>query len=215
MAVLELANGVLAQPYECWKEYEEPGPAPQAAYLRLSTDGGLTWPDWQLVAAAEATYLWDQRIAIAPDDGRLVAMFWTHDSRSHAHRDSHISWGAPDGRQWSEPVGTGLPGQHTQPLALGAGRLLAIYPRRDDVAGIVMSHSRDSGVTWLRQEDLWLHRHGGGAEEGSLASETLHATWRDMSGWSFGHPRCLLVEPALVFAVYCAAGNAHWALVEV
>ena len=215
MAVLELADGVLAQPYECWKEYEEPAPAPQAAYLRLSFDRGDTWPEWQLVAAAEGTYYWDQRIAIAPDEGRLAAMFWTHDSRSHSHRDSHLSWGSPDGTEWREPVGTGLPGQHTQPLALGGERLLAIYPRRDEEPGIVLSHSRDSGATWLRGEDLWLYRHGGSAEAGSLASETLHATWRDMSGWTFGHPRCVLIEPGVVFAVYRAGGTVHWTLVEV
>ncbi len=128
-------------------------PAPQAAYLRLSFDRGDTWPEWQLVAPAEGTYYWDQRIAIAPDEGRLAAMFWTHDSRSHSHRDSHLSWGSPDGTEWREPVGTELPGQHTQPLALGGERLLAIYPRRDEEPGIVLSHSRDSGATWLRGEE--------------------------------------------------------------
>ena len=45
MPVLDLPDGVRAQPYEVWKEWDDPRPAPQAAYLRLSHDGGATWPE--------------------------------------------------------------------------------------------------------------------------------------------------------------------------
>ena len=34
-----LPNGVLAQPYETWKDYHDDGPPDQGAYLRLSHDG--------------------------------------------------------------------------------------------------------------------------------------------------------------------------------
>ena len=73
--LLVLPGGVLAQPFEHWKEYEDPTPGVPAAHLRLSRDGGRTWPDERLVARdpANAIFYWDQRIAAHPATGRLVA----------------------------------------------------------------------------------------------------------------------------------------------
>ena len=49
-AVLQLPDGVLAQPYEHWKEYDDPAPGRPAARLRLSFDQGQTWPTFVTVA---------------------------------------------------------------------------------------------------------------------------------------------------------------------
>ena len=105
MPVLDLPDGVRAQPYEVWKEWDDPRPAPQAAYLRLSHDGGATWPEYVTVARdlSGGRYYWDQRIAAHPATGRLVATFWTHDTRVGGPVDVHISWGSADGRTWSAP----------------------------------------------------------------------------------------------------------------
>ena len=43
--VIELAGGVLAQPFEHWKARLDPEAGRPAAWLRLSTDGGATWPE--------------------------------------------------------------------------------------------------------------------------------------------------------------------------
>ena len=62
--VMPLADGVLAQPFEHWKARLDPAPGQPAAWLRLSTDGGATWPTDVLVAhhPDDAIYYWDQRL---------------------------------------------------------------------------------------------------------------------------------------------------------
>ena len=93
--VLRLADGTLAQPFENWKEYEDPTPGIPCAWLRLSPDDGATWTEDVLVAAHpdNAIYYWDQRLATHPVDGRLVNMFWTHVPADGRDIDVHICLG--------------------------------------------------------------------------------------------------------------------------
>ena len=166
--VLRLADGTLAQPFENWKEYEDPTPGIPCAWLRLSHDDGATWTEDVLVAAHpdNAIYYWDQRLAAHPGDGRIANMFWTHVPADGRDIDVHITWGTPDGRTWTEPVGTGLPGQHCQPISLGGDRLLAVYSHRMSPGGIHASISEDFGGTWDRDRDLVVWASDAGDEPG-------------------------------------------------
>lgn len=228
--IIRLPGGVLAQPYEQWKEYEDPSPGRPAARLRFSRDGGLTWPDFVTVARHpdNALAYWDQRLAIHPGDGRLAATFWTHDFNAGVDIDVHIAYGTPDGRSWTIPRGTGLPGQHCQPLALGGDRLLAAYPRRQDPPGIVLSISEDFGAHWDRGRDLLVYDSTAGTESGARGSRTQSELWGDMERWRFGHPRMVRLPGRPdrpdrpddeVFVVYYAGDDAvktaRWARVRV
>jgi len=219
--IMRLPDGVLAQPYEQWKEYEDPAPGLPAARLRFSRDGGRTWPDFVTVARHPDNRLayWDQRLAIHPVDGRLVAMFWTHDFNTGVDIDCHIAHGSPDGRSWTIPRGTGLPGQHCQPLSLGGDRLLASYPRRRDPPGIVLSISEDFGKSWDRERDLLVYDSTVGTESGARGSRSQSELWGDMERWRFGHPRMVGLPDDEVFVVYYAGDDsiktARWARVRV
>ena len=138
-AIMRLADDVLVQPYEHWKEYDEPAPGVPGARLRYSFDGGETWPEFMTVAQHPDNRLayWDQRLDIHPDTGQLVAMFWTHDFKAGVDIDVHISWGSANGHEWSVPQPTGLPGQHCQPLSLGPNPVSVTRARR-----------RSCGTTW-------------------------------------------------------------------
>ena len=225
MPVLDLADGLRAQPYECWKEYEDPAPAPQAAYLRLSRDGGTTWPDYVQVARAPGggRFYWDQRLAVHPETGRLVAMFWTHDARAGRPLDVHIAWGEPDGGGWTEPVGTGIVGNHTQPLAVGGDRLVAFYPTRgvgpDALRAIMAAESPDFGRTWDAASATVVYRSEHDEEAGSRAGRALVDTWSDMTEWRYGHPRAALLADGTVFVVFYAGATSsvtdvRWARLE-
>jgi hypothetical protein len=209
--------GALAQPYEHWKDYDDPAPAHPAALLRLSNDGGATWSTFVTVAADpdNAHYYWDQRLAVEPETGRLVAMFWTHDPAAGRDLDVHIAWGAPDGRQWSTPHGTGLPGQHCQPIPLGNGRLVAVYARRRNPPGIRAILSHDFGATWDWASEVAVYESGVGTEAGTSAARAIGEYWDDMVAWRFGHPRGVLLPSGEVFVVYYAgddtAKSVRWA----
>ena len=111
--ILALRGGSLALPYEAWKEYHDTSPGEHHAALRLSADGGQTWQGPEIVAHDDQGRLlfWDQRLAVNPEDGQLIAMFWTHDREAQEDVAMHVAWGSPDGRSWSEPQSTGIAGQ--------------------------------------------------------------------------------------------------------
>ena len=216
-SILMLPDGVLAQPYEHWKEYDDPQPGRPAARLRLSGDQGATWPDYVTVAQDPDNTLayWDQRLALHPQTGQLVAMFWTHDFVAGNDRDIHIAWGSADGKEWSSPSPTGLPGQHCQPLALGGSQLVAAYTHRRDPPGIALSISDDFGKTWRRDQDLMVYDSTAGTESGAAASRSQAEYWSDMELWRFGHPRAVLLPGGEILVVFYAGDNrvksARWA----
>lgn len=217
--VLALADGSLAQPFETWKEYEDEAEGRPAALLRCSRDGGRTWPDDQLVARdpGNAIFYWDQRLATDPETGTIVSMCWTHEPAAGRDRDVHILWGTPDGRTWSAPQPTGLPGQHCQPIALGGGRLAAVYTHRGAPAGIRLAISDDLGRTWDRSRELEVWSSESGLDAGVGSARTPDEYWNDMGAWQFGHPRgCLLPDGELFLVWYGGTGDvrpARWARV--
>jgi hypothetical protein len=214
--VLRLANGNLIQPYETHKEWHDPSPLDPRDYLRLSHDGGRSWPDWIEVAShpRRARYYWDQRLAVHPGNGRLVAMFWTHDPVAREDRDVHIAWGSADARQWTTPAPTGLPGQHCQPVIVDERTVVAVYADRVRPA-IVASVSHDFGRSWDRDRDLVLHDSGAGTEPGVGENLDLAGQWNTMVRYRFGHPRAILLPSGEVFAVWYGgddeAKQALWA----
>ncbi|MAG36222.1 MAG: hypothetical protein CL878_08255 [Dehalococcoidia bacterium] len=208
-SVLTLAGGALAQPYEHWKAYDDQTPGHPGARLRLSSDAGDTWPEYVTVAVhPEASlYYWDQRLSRHPDTGQLVAMFWTHDATTGKDRDIHIAWGTPDGRTWSQPVGTGLPGQHCQPLSVGGDRLLAIYAHRRQPPGIRAAISQDFGKTWDRTQELAVYASSAGTESGAEAARDQDELWQDMLAWRFGHPRAVALPGGDILVAFYAGND--------
>jgi hypothetical protein len=219
--VLRLADGALAQPFEHWKEYEDEEPAQPAAWLRVSMDDGASWPEDVLVAQHPegALFYWDQRLEAHPDDGRLVNMFWTHEVGAGRDRDVHVAWGTPDGRTWTVPVATGLPGQHCQPISLGGDRLVAVYSHRGDPPGIRAVLSEDFGATWDRATEIVVWASDAGAEPGSGRPRAQDEYWSDMGAWQFGHPRGVCLPSGEVLVVFYGGSgvdrSARWARLRV
>jgi hypothetical protein len=218
--LLRLADGALAQPFEHWKERHDPAPGRPAAWLRISTDGGRTWSSDVLVAhhPADARFYWDQRIEAHPVDGRLVAMFWTYDPAAAQDVDVHVSWGSADGRTWSAPTGTGLPGQHCQPISLGDDRLLAVYSHRGHPPGIRTALSEDFGRTWDRGTEIVVWASDAGTEPGAGMPRAQEDYWNDMGAWQFGHPRgTRLPNGEVLVTFYGGSGvarSARWARIR-
>ena len=217
-----LPGGELGQPYEKWKEYDDASPGVPGCWFRLSKDNGVTWPEYAPVAQHpnNELFYWDLRLSRHPDTGQWVSMFWTHEPASGRDIDIHISWGTPDARSWTTPVGTGMHGQHCQPVALGGERLLAVHPNRDDdPAGIHASISEDFGKTWDRNQDLVVYESGAGTEPGARKGRSTKEKFDDMKTWRFGHPRGQLLADGTVVVVFYAGDDivksARWARIDV
>jgi hypothetical protein len=221
---LRLADGVLAQPFEHWKDYEDPRLGVPRAMLRLSHDGGATWTEDVVVAAdpRNETWFWDQRFATHPATGELVAMFWTFDRVNGRDLPIHIAWGSPDGRRWTTPQPTTLDGQHCQPIATGGaggGRLGAAYTHRRNPPGIRVARSDDFGRTWDAAAEVEVYGSAAGTEPAAEGGDQADY-WNAMGAWQFGHPRGVwLPDEGQVFVTFYAGTgqtrSARWARVEV
>ncbi|TMD26251.1 MAG: hypothetical protein E6I94_10870, partial [Chloroflexi bacterium] len=219
--LVRLADGALGQPFEHWKEYEDPNPGRPAALLRISGDDGRTWTTEAVVARDpdDRTFYWDQRLAVHPGTGELVAMFWTHDVATGTDRDVHIAWGTPDGRSWTSPAPTGLEGQHCQPVAVGGDRLVALFSHRARPAGVRAALSRDFGRTWDASTETTIYDSPAGDEPGTGAPRAQSDCWNDMGAWQFGRPRGVAIADGRVFAVFYGgqgqSRSGRWALLAV
>jgi hypothetical protein len=213
--VMLLTGGILALPFETWKDYDDVKPAYQSANLRLSHDGGQSWRQQSTVAADPEQRLcyWDQRIARHPTTGLLVAMFWTHDRATVRDLDNHIAWGQPNGRDWTAPAPTGLRGQHCEPIPVGGDRLLAVYVHRADPPGLRAVLSDDFGRTWQRDSEIVFYESREGAEVGASGLASENEYWQDMMAWRFGHPRGVLLLDGSVFVAFYV-GNTDYSSVR-
>ncbi len=215
-AILILQDGRMALPYEAWKEYGDASPARHHASLRISADGGATWPELGIVAHDPAGRIlyWDQRLSVDPETGELIAMFWTHDREAGRDLDIHIATGSPDGRRWSQPVSTGIAGQICAPLALGGGRVFAAYVHRHHPPSLRAILSEDCGRTWTAADELVFYEKKAGRESGMHGQRDFADYWADMSIWTFGHPTPLLLPDGdIMVASYAGDETAmgiHW-----
>ncbi|MCA9858231.1 MAG: exo-alpha-sialidase [Thermomicrobiales bacterium] len=216
--IFEIESGVLAFPYETWKSYEDPRPGSHTASLRLSRDNGRTWNERIIVAADpdERIFFWDQRIAVHPGTGELVAMFWTHDRQAGADIDNHIAWSSGATEPWSRPASTGWAGQHCQPLALGGYRLAAIHTERTARGGIIVRLSEDFGRTWRDDSMLRIYEPAAAA---SSDAESFEEFWQSMMTWPFGHPRAVVTPDGDILGAWYAGSNdvigMRWARVAI
>jgi len=220
--MLPLKDGALVLPYEAWKEYDDTSPGEHHAALRLSTDGGVTWTGPAIVAHDPSGRLlyWDQRLAVNPEDGRLIAMFWTHDRAAQQDVPMHVAWGSPDGQTWSAPLSTGIEGQIVAPLWLPGGRVLAAYVHRHDPPGLRAILSDDGGRTWDAAAELvFYEKQRGGRESGMGGKRDFGDYWADMSIWTFGHPAAARLPGGEVMVAYYAgdetAMSIHWVRISV
>lgn len=210
-AILKLANGALALPYEAWKSYSDTSYGKHHAILRISHDGGHSFDPAVIVAHDPNAnlFFWDQRLALDPETGRIVGLFWTHERQAQQDRNIHIAWGSPDGKTWTQPVDTGMAGQIASPLILPGGRVLAVYVHRHSPPSLRAVLSEDFGKTWDRANELVFYASGAGKESGMEGQRSFGDYWSDMSVWNFGHPEAALLANGDIFiAFYGGDSNA-------
>jgi hypothetical protein len=221
-APLMLAGGRIGIVSEAWKTYYDTGYGEHSAILSISHDGGYTFEPSIVVAHDPANRLlfWDQRAAVDPESGRLVAMLWTHDREAGQDRNAHIAWSkTPDGTSWTDPIDAGFAGQIPRPLILPGGRVLCTYIHRHHPPSLRAILSPDFGQTWDLPGELVIYEHASGRQAGmDVQQRGFTDYYADMGLWNFGH-----IEPGLlpngnaVVAFYAGDSQSlsvRWARIE-
>ena len=128
-----------------------------ASLITFSSDGGRIWEPWRRVhGPREGIYFFDMRIT-GLADGRLLAVYWTHDMEKDVGLNGHTSWSADGGATWSEPQDAGFWGQVTDVAALHSGRVVAVTNHRREPLGIRALLSEDGGASFAEEKhvELW------------------------------------------------------------
>jgi hypothetical protein len=222
--IVEWSDGTLAYAFESFKEFDDPRPARHAAWIMVSRDGGRTHGPPLLVAQDPRgdVYYWDQRLCPTAPSGELVAMFWTHDRAAKHDLDVHLRRAVvgADGVVGGPIRATGIRGQIAAPVALDAGRHLALVVDRVRPGTMKLWRSPDGGETWPMGDCLVVHEHD---ERAAVSQSPEHVDfaqyWEDMGKWSFGHPAIRRLDQQRVLVAYYAgtpeAMSIHWARVNV
>ena len=195
-APLLLANGAIAVVSEAWKTYDDASYGEHSGILSISHDGCYTFEPSVVVAHDPANRLlfWDERLAVDPETGRLIAMLWTHDRVAGQDVNAHVAWAqTTDGKSWSYPRDAGFAGQLPRPLPLPGGRVLCVYVHRHWPPSLRAILSPDFGQTWDLPGELVFYEHSFGPQAGMEGQRAFTDYYEDMRLWNFG-----LVEPGLL-----------------
>jgi hypothetical protein len=201
---VELADGTWFLAYDQWHAFDDPGPYQPRTIAFFSTDQGHTWGEPVTFAdgAAQGKGFWHGRI-MPMLDGRLFTLFWSADMTQNA-RDLplHRSFGSANGRRWTFPEATNLPGQTNSAVDLGDGFMAAIYTSRAaPQPGFRLALSADNGLTWDLDNQLLLWDATGRDRLGVSAPESYP---RSHDTIAFGAPTALrLLDGDLLVSYWC------------
>ncbi len=215
-------NGMIAIPFESFKEFDDPNPGHHAAWVLVALDGGDSFSQPLLVAQhpRHTIYYWDQRLCRGDRDGEFYAMFWTHNLAEQRDLNVHLRRVITDGRTMTcdSILETTIPGQIAAPLKLKNGRLLAFVVDRGNPGTMTLWSSPDNGLSWPVADSRVVYTH----DERAAVTQgreniDFRQYWEDMGKWSFGHPAIReLSDGKVLLAWYAGTPDSmslHWARV--
>lgn len=196
---LALSDGRWIVPTATWRGWDGHCPNGMKAIALVSHDRGASWPAYVDVmdGSAEGVIYWEQKI-VELGDGRLLAVCWTHDLAAGRDREVHYALSHDGGRSFGPPRPTGLHGQTTTPILLGAGRLVCVY-RRTDAPGLWAAYGRLDGDAWVNEAQLPLWGHGAQGGGYTVGGDNLSHSFARLR---FGLPAGLLLPDGEVFAAF-------------
>ncbi|MBM3948307.1 MAG: exo-alpha-sialidase [SAR202 cluster bacterium] len=195
----QLAPDRWMYPIETWKPVGYKGPPDQMAAALFSSDQGRTWGELTVVAHDPAHNLlyWDHTGTVLPD-GRIYIMAWTHRYSANEDLPNHYVVSSDQGRTWSQPMPTNLPGQACAPVALPDGRVVTIYNHRRQPAGVRAAVTRDL-VRYDLDNEVVLFDAG---KEDLLGSPDPSNVLAVNMAQGFGKPGGVLLPDGAVMAYY-------------
>jgi len=222
--LVRFPDGVIAYPFESYKEYDDPAPARHGAWMLISRDGGKSFSERVLVARhpEDQIYYWDQRLCVGAGTDEFVALFWSHDLAQKTDLNVHFRRASLSDKNFaSAPLSqTNIPGQIAAPLLLNDGRILAFVVNRTKPGTMTLWQSSDGGDTWPEKDSLIVYTHDERATISQGAKDVdFKQYWEDMGKWSFGHPVIRPLGDGCVLVTFYAGSpdcmSVRWARINV
>jgi hypothetical protein len=199
--VVVLEDGQWFQAYDQWHHYDEAGPYRPRTVGLFSSDDGQSWGEPVIFAEVDDTGIghWHGRIIRLQDD-RLFTLFWTAQLSPWADRPLHYCIGSPDGRHWTNPEPTNIPGQTNWPVDFGNGRMVAIYTVREtQPPGFFATDSSDGGKSWDLDNQILVWDATGRDRIGVSAPDSYP---RSHDTISYGAPTSIVLDNGDVFTTF-------------
>jgi len=211
--VILLPDGRLACQFEVNKHYYDLEQWRHVPAMVFSSDGGETWGDCVVPCSdpSNRIFYWDQRPALM-NDGRLLDLFWTYDTKDAVYLNMHAVESLDNGRTWSRPWDTGVPGQPAPAVSLNDGRIVMVYVSREKDVTIRARISEDKGLTWPDSTEKVIY-------ETDLSQNTekrgMEDAWAEMMEFSVGLPDTALLPDGDVLVSHYAGPQTdrtsiHW-----
>ncbi len=174
--LVTMADGTMISVSEWGGPDRRDGRPQWVALLSRSTDDGRSWSQWVRVHESDDDlYYFDLRATGLPD-GRLLAVYWTHDMEKDEGVNVHTAWSSDQGETWTAPQDAGFWGQVTDIASLQSGRVLAVTNHRREPLGIRAVLSEDGGKRFAEDEhvEVW------GIDPARVRSAPVLAKQRDL-----------------------------------
>ena len=200
-SMVVLSNGHWFQAFDQWHAYHDPGPYKPRTVGLFSSDEGRSWVDPVTFGDGEAAGKghWHGRIIRQRDDS-LFTLFWTADLKSGKNLTLHASIGTPDGRHWTCPEPTNIPGQTNWAADLGGGRMVVVYTVREtQPPGFFAACSEDGGRSWDLDNQVQVWDATGRDNIGTDAPESYP---RSHDTIAFGAPMSTVLEDGDVLTTF-------------
>jgi hypothetical protein len=201
-------------PCENQKHYLDLNPIHEKAFALISRDYCQSWNECVPIVDRFPYFKhWGNRMARLPDNGKLVCYSWTFDEKTQQDLPIHILYGSPDGKEWSEPISTGVLGQLCTPLPLDESTLLMGYVHRHQPASIRLRKSLDGGQTWDAAQELIVYEGAKDARSDGHGGD-ITEYYNFMAAYTFGWNPMVRLHNGNVLMAYFAGSeqqmNIYW-----
>jgi len=223
--VIELEDGRWFASFDRWHGYHEPrptGPYKNRMFGLFSDDRGRTWTDMVVMADGEPDGLdfWHGKTIRLTDD-RLFTLYQAADMKNERNEriflPLHVAYADSDGRNWSKPEPTGIPGQTNCPAELPNDDLCAVYSYREsEQPGFMAVLSEDGGRTWDVDNAVRLWDATGNTHIGISRHDTFPRSRETMA---YGAPTLMTTLSGILYAswwcTYASITHVRWARIRV
>ncbi len=197
---LQLRDGRLLVAGSLFPTWEGTHPSSHIGVLLSSRDQGRTWDDNTVFYHdPKGQYMPAEPRLCEMQDGRVVALFWTHGHVSVSNLPNHLTVSHDGGITWSEAIDTGVAAQASNLMYMGGDYLLTIHCHREGEVGLVVRIVDFADDQWrvVAEATIW---------DNAQASKV--AAFGDMAkSLKFGQASLLRLDNGDIIAT-------HWAVVD-